>query len=106
MGYRITLGQLGIIVFLGASVFLAFDASIGYAQPPAAARAASYEIARYTIDGGGGTSTSASPAYTLTGTIAQPDAGILAHAPYSLAGGFWLQLELFGHPVYLPLTLR
>lgn len=106
MGYRITLGQLGIIVFLGASVFLAFNASIGYAQPPAAPRAASYEITRYTIDGGGGTSTSTSPAYTLTGTMGQPDAGVLANAPYSLAGGFWLPLELFGHPINLPLIIR
>ncbi len=46
-----------------------------------------YEITWSTIDGGGGTSTGGP--YTLTGTIAQPDAGEMAGGDYELAGGFW-----------------
>jgi hypothetical protein len=52
------------------------------------ARAQSYSIDWYTIDGGGGTSTNAP--YTLSGTIGQPDAsGPMTNGPYTLTGGFW-----------------
>ena len=41
-----------------------------------------------TIDGGGGGSSAG--AYSLTGTIGQPDAGAtMANAPYAVQGGFW-----------------
>ena len=43
---------------------------------------------RFTVDGGGGRS-SAGP-YALTGTIGQPDAGVLSASPLTLGGGFWL----------------
>jgi len=46
-----------------------------------------YEISRYTIDGGGGTS-SGGP-YMVTGTIGQPDAGWSIGGKYELFGGFW-----------------
>lgn len=41
----------------------------------------------YTIDGGGGTSTGGS--FTLSGTIGQPDAGVLTGGNFTLTGGFW-----------------
>ncbi len=41
----------------------------------------------FTIDGGGGTSIGG--AYAVTGTIGQPDTGILAGANLTLQGGFW-----------------
>jgi hypothetical protein len=48
---------------------------------------ASYQIPRQSIDGGAGRATSA--AYTLHGTIAQPDAGAtMTSASYTLRGGF------------------
>ena len=48
---------------------------------------ASYQIPRQSIDGGAGRATSA--AYTLHGTIGQPDAGaIKTSASYTLRGGF------------------
>ena len=48
-----------------------------------------YSIDWYTVDGGGGTSTNGQ--YSVTGTIAQPDAGttIMTGGQYSLSGGFW-----------------
>ena len=46
-----------------------------------------YSIDWFTIDGGGGTSTGG--VYSVSGTIGQPDAGVLTGGPYTLAGGFW-----------------
>lgn len=46
-----------------------------------------YSIDWYTIDGGGGTSTGG--VYSVSGTIGQPDAGIMAGGNYSVTGGFW-----------------
>jgi hypothetical protein len=48
---------------------------------------ADYSIDWYTIDGGGGTSSSGP--YTLSGTIGQPDAGWMRGGDYELLGGFW-----------------
>lgn len=50
-------------------------------------RAQSYSISWYKIAGGGGTSTNG--AYSLSGTIGQPDAGTMSAGPYTLTGGFW-----------------
>ena len=46
-----------------------------------------YEVDWHTIDGGGGTSSGG--AFTLSGTIGQPDAGTMAGGDYRLEGGFW-----------------
>lgn len=46
-----------------------------------------YEIAWFTVDGGGGES--AGGGFTLAGTAGQADAGVLSGGPYTLAGGFW-----------------
>ncbi|MDZ4829834.1 MAG: hypothetical protein SGJ09_06505 [Phycisphaerae bacterium] len=47
-----------------------------------------FSIDWHTIDGGGGVSTSA--ALELSGTIGQPDAGVLTSAAgFELVGGFW-----------------
>jgi len=51
------------------------------------ARAQSYSIDWFTIDGGGGTSTGG--VYSVSGTIGQPDAGAMSGGSYSLIGGFW-----------------
>ncbi len=51
------------------------------------ASAQSYSIDWHTIDGGGGTSTGG--VYTVTGTIGQPDAGVMSGGPFTLTGGFW-----------------
>ena len=52
------------------------------------ALAQSYSIDWFTIDGGGGTSTSG--VFSVSGTIGQPDAsGALTNGQYSVTGGFW-----------------
>jgi hypothetical protein len=54
-------------------------------MPATAAQAA--DIAAWTIDGGGGALSGG--AWSLTGTIGQPDAGAMAGGAYTLSGGFW-----------------
>jgi hypothetical protein len=49
--------------------------------------AQNYSVDWHTIDGGGGTSTGG--LYSVSGTIGQPDAGVMAGGNYSVAGGFW-----------------
>src|SRR4051794_26769393 len=49
--------------------------------------AQSSSIDRFTIDGGGGTSTGG--VYAVSGTIGQPDAGTMSGGNYTLQGGFW-----------------
>ena len=41
----------------------------------------------WTVEGGGGASTST--VHTLTGTIGQPDTGAMSAGDYTLGGGFW-----------------
>ena len=50
--------------------------------------AQSYNLSWFTIDGGGITFSSAGN-FTLSGTIGQPDAGMLSGGNYELTGGFW-----------------
>ena len=49
--------------------------------------AQSYSIDWFTADGGGGSSTGG--VYSVSGTIGQPDAGVMSGGNYALAGGFW-----------------
>ena len=46
-----------------------------------------YDISWHTINSGGGTSSGG--AYTLKGTIGQPEAGVMSGGKYELLGGFW-----------------
>jgi hypothetical protein len=49
---------------------------------------AQYAIDWHTIDGGGGSSTGG--VYSVSGTIGQPDAGVvMTNGQYSVTGGFW-----------------
>mgnify|MGYP001061022179 CR=1 FL=1 len=64
----------------------------------------------WTVDGGGGTMDGSGPAgaYTLTGSVGQPDAGVLEGSGFTLNGGFIggglaVRPE---YPVYLPLVIR
>ncbi|HKX50078.1 MAG TPA: hypothetical protein VJQ48_06550 [Candidatus Binatia bacterium] len=54
---------------------------------PLCLSAQNYKIEWYTIDGGGGTSSGGE--YTLSGTIGQLDAGLVAGGNYAIYGGFW-----------------
>lgn len=48
---------------------------------------AQFELDWHTIDGGGGTSSGG--AFALSGTIGQPDAGMMSGGSFTLVGGFW-----------------
>jgi hypothetical protein len=68
--------------FLGVAALLCLVATslAVLAQP-------NYAITWQTVDGGGGTSTGG--VYSVSGTIGQPDAGVMSGGNYSLTGGFW-----------------
>jgi hypothetical protein len=57
-----------------------------------------YDLARYTIDGGGAMNSSG-------GSIGQPDAGSQSGGTYTLNGGFWGGASI-NYSIYLPLTLK
>ena len=64
------------------------------------ATAQSYSIDWFTIDGGGGTSTSG--VYSVSGTLSQHDAGgTMSGGDFSLTGGFWAlyAVQTVGAPV-------
>jgi hypothetical protein len=76
-----------------AAVLWALCPPVSAGGPAAdAAKAAdgnAYVIERWAVAGGGGRSTGA---YTITGTIAQPDSDPLQPSvggPYAITGGFW-----------------
>ena len=48
---------------------------------------AQYSIDWWSIDGGGGLSTGG--VFSVTGTIGQPDAGVMSGGNFTLQGGFW-----------------
>jgi hypothetical protein len=64
-------------------------------------------IAWWTVDDGGARLSGG--AYTLYGSVGQPDVGTLSRSDYTLVGGFWARGEakLDGkHDAYIPLVLR
>lgn len=69
-----------------------------------AAPAADFSIPWWTVDGGGGVS--AGGAYTLSGTIGQPDAGVQSGGVYTLDGGFWGGATSQLYSLYLPVLKR
>jgi hypothetical protein len=80
------------------AILLLTTVSAGYAYM------AGYSLPWWTVDGGGGTSTSAQ--YSLSGTIGQADAGRLIGGNYILAGGFWVGAGPMGSQLYLPVITR
>ena len=50
-----------------------------------------FEMPRWTIDSGG-TINSAGGDFELSGTIGQPDAGVMEGGGFALTGGFWFEL--------------
>jgi hypothetical protein len=98
---RTAIPMLALVLLLLAGVALAQGGDGAPAGP-----GSGYELSWWTVEGGGGTLTSAQ-GHTLKGAIGQPGAGLLAGGDYTLAGGFWGGGEpALIHPVYLPLVLR
>ena len=65
-----------------------------------------FSLPWWTVDSGGGASQGG--AYTLTGTIGQPEAGtLLSGNVYTLAGGFWGTGSPYtGIEIFLPIVTR
>ena len=63
---------------------------------PSLGVAQSYSVDWVTIDGGGGLSTGG--VYTVSGTIGQPDAGLMSGGNFTLQGGFWGVVSLIQTP--------
>ncbi len=59
--------------------------------------AQNFDVSWYTIDGGGGTS--AGSGFAVTGTIGQPDAGVMAGGGFEIKGGFWPGPQFVGPPM-------
>ncbi|UCE61750.1 MAG: hypothetical protein JSU63_08370, partial [Phycisphaerales bacterium] len=50
-----------------------------------------FELTRWTVDGGGAMFSTGGE-FDLSGTIGQPDAGVMSGETFELAGGFWFPL--------------
>jgi hypothetical protein len=60
-------------------------------------RAADFTLDWFTVDGGGGTSVGG--AYSVSGTVGQPEAGpTLAGGNFAVTGGFWALVEVIQSP--------
>jgi hypothetical protein len=90
-----------LVLLLGfAALSVALTVGATSASAPVALN---YEITWFTIDGGGGDSEGGG--YSLSGTIGQPDAGVLTGGGYTLNGGFWGGAA-GSYRIYLPLVVR
>jgi hypothetical protein len=87
-------------------------ALLALAAPAVVVKAQSndYGMEWWTVDGGGGKSTSADGTYTLQGTIGQPDAGTSRSSEdtYAVSGGFWggAAGAAAEYDIFLPAVLR
>ena len=87
-----------ILILLGAgALILVPDHAVSAPQ-------ATYDLLRWTVDGGGGSLEAGS--YKLSATAGQFDAGVLGNGTYTLAGGFWGGFPSPACRIYLPLTIR
>jgi hypothetical protein len=95
-----TLLLAALVICLAAA---ALASAVAAMQDAPESPTASYAIPWWTVDGGGGTSQGG--AYTLSGTIGQPDAGHPGGGRYSLQGGFWSG-SVYPYELYLPRVQR
>lgn len=73
-------------LILYATAFLSAMSLTGVGGDP-------FDLTWNTIDGGGAMrSASANGEYELSGTIGQPDAGVLTGGAFTLTGGFWFEM--------------
>ncbi len=78
------------------SAFLRILFAAGFLAALVPATAQNYSIDWFSIDGGGGTSTGS--VYSVSGTIGQPDAGIMSGGNFTLVGGFWSIISAIQSP--------
>ena len=90
------------ILILLVTIVLLLPVTVALAQS-----GGGYDLSWSSVDGGGYTFSSGG-AYTLGGTVGQPDAGLLSGGNYTLGGGFWGggAAAAMEYEIYLPLVLR
>jgi hypothetical protein len=89
-------------------IVLAVLLLLGLAASALAQVGGDYDLTWSTIDGGGYTFSSGGD-YELSGTVGQPDAGVMTGGDFTLGGGFWGGGQLSGqvvYNIYLPLVAR
>lgn len=85
-------------------ILVALLLCLTFSLPVASQSSGNYALTWFTVDGGGGM-LSQGGGFSLSGTIGQPDAGVLAGDGYALGGGFWRGGAALYH-FYLPLVLK
>ena len=86
------------------ALLLLVQVALGSATPAVAQSGGPYDLTWSTVDGGG-VMFSAGGAYSLGGTVGQPDAGPLAGGSYTLLGGFWSG-AVVKYGTYLPVVTK
>lgn len=89
--------------YLFPILFLLVSLLILSAQAVQAQTGGGYDLTWNTQDGGG-VINSTGGAYSMSGTVGQPDIGTITGGGYNLAGGFWTGVPPFN--IYLPTTIR
>ena len=79
------IGSVRVLVTTMVAAAILGLGGAGFAEPPAGG---GFEITRSTIDGGG-VMRSTGGDFELSGTIGQPDAGVMTGGEFQLTGGFW-----------------
>lgn len=87
--------RLVLVVFVTLALLLAV--TVAYAQGILA-------LPRWTIEGGGGSSSGG--AFTLSGTIGQPDVALSQGGSFTLSGGFWNGGAILTYRSFLPITVK
>ena len=90
-----------LVILILAGILFLILASVVIAAPQA------FDLSWWAVDGGGGAFSTGGD-YTLSGTIGQPDAGVMEGGDYTLGGGFWGGGELVSplSAVFLPISVR
>lgn len=95
--------QTGLLLVMGVGVVVMVATAVTLAQGNP-----QFAIPWWTVDGGGGQSSSAT--YSISGTAGQPDAGpVLQSSSYTFSGGFWSGMAAVGPRggvIYLPAILK
>jgi hypothetical protein len=71
---------------------------------PGYAPAQGYEVGWFTVDGGGGASSGGE--FSISGTIGQPDAGLLSGGGFTIEGGFWSDVSIIQATGAPPLSIQ
>ncbi len=91
-------------IFLALAFLFLIALTTSHSIAPASAQiGGGYDLTWNTIDSGG-YMFSMGGAYSLGGTIGQPDAGTVSGGAYTLTGGFWV--DVGGNRLYLPLIVK